>query len=178
MILHERPRISVYIATSLDGYIARMDGALDWLERMNQMPGEDYGYKQFLSSIDTIVIGRGTYEVASSVAVWPYEGKRVVVLSRTLHSVCIQAELFSGDILSLVKRLHEEGVKHIYADGGMTVSQFLNAGIVDQLTISLIPVVIGSGIPLFSNIHHDKWCRLISSHAYENGLMQLQYALT
>ncbi|MCW5584263.1 MAG: dihydrofolate reductase family protein, partial [Gammaproteobacteria bacterium] len=102
-------------------------------------------------------------------------GKRVVVLSSTLTSVCAQAELFTGDIIHLVKKLHDEGIKHIYVDGGATISQFLNVGLVDQLIISIIPVVLGSGIPLFSKINKDKWCQLLSSQAYSNGLVQLRY---
>jgi len=104
-----------------------------------------------------------------------YEGKRVIVLSSTLTSVCKQAELFKGEITQLIKELHSDGIKHIYVDGGATISQFLNMGLIDQLIISIIPVVLGSGIPLFSKINDDKWCRLISSQVFSNGLVQLKY---
>ena len=120
-------------------------------------------------------MGRNTYEVVSNFDTWPYQEKCVVVLSSTLTSVCKQAELFTGDIVHLVEKLHADGIKHIYVDGGVTISQFLNAGLIDQLIISLIPVVLGSGIPLFNKINHDKWCRLVSSKSYSNGLVQLQY---
>lgn len=179
MTLHERPKISVFIATSLDGYIARKNGDIDWLVKFNPPTGEDEekdcGYSQFFSSVDVLIMGRNTYETVSRFDTWPYQGKRVVVLSSTLTSVCKQAELFSGNTEHLIKKLHAEGIKHIYVDGGVTVSQFLDSGFVDQMIISLIPVVLGSGIPLFSKIKNDKWCRLVSSKPYSNGLMQLQY---
>lgn len=181
MTLRARPKISVFIATSLDGYIAKKNGDIDWLVKFNPPTGadedKDCGFSKFFSGIDVLIMGRNTYEVVSRFDAWPYQGKRVVVLSSTLTSVCEQAELFTGDITHLVEKLHADGIKHIYVDGGVTVSQFLNAGLVDQLIISLIPVVLGSGIPLFSEINNDKWCRLISSKPYSNGLMQLQYEI-
>lgn len=176
-----RPTISVYIATSIDGYIAKKEDGLDWLETFSpplDNPHEDYGHKKFMSTIDALVMGRGTYKIASSVEIWPYPGKRVIVLSSTLTSVCKEAELFSGNIIPLVEKLYKEGVKHIYVDGGVTISQFMNARMIDHITLSIIPVILGSGIPIFSNILHESWCQLISSKAYSNGLVQLQYTLT
>lgn len=179
MNIKTRPKISVFIATSLDGYIARKNGDIDWLVKFNPPintdEDKDCGYSKFYSGIDVLVMGRNSYEVVSSFDPWPYQGKRVVVLSSTLTSVCDQAELFSGDIAHLVEKLHAEDIQHIYVDGGVTVSQFLNADLVDQLIISLIPVILGSGIPLFNKIHHDKWCKLVSSKPYSNGLVQLHY---
>ena len=175
----ERPKISVFIATSIDGYIAKKNGDIDWLVKFNPPTAtdedKDCGYSKFFSGVDVLVMGRNTYETVSGFDTWPYQGKRVVVLSYTLTSVCEQAELFTGDIAHLIEKLHAEGIKHIYVDGGVTVSHFLNAGLVDQMIISLIPVVLGSGIPLFSKINNDKWCRLVSSKPYSNGLVQLQY---
>ena len=174
-----RPKISVFIATSFDGYIAKKNGDIDWLVKFNPPTGDDEdkdcGFSKFFSGVDALIMGRNTYEVVSNFDTWPYQGKRVVVLSSTLTSVCEQAELFTGDIVHLVEKLHANGIKHIYVDGGVTISQFLNAGLIDQLTISLIPIVLGSGIPLFNKINHDKWCRLVSSKSYSNGLVQLQY---
>lgn len=176
-----RPKISVFIATSLDGYIAKKNGDIDWLTQFNPPTSEDEdkdcGFSEFFSSIDVLVMGKNTYEVVSNFDTWPYQGKRVVVLSSTLTSVCEQAELFTGDIAQLVEKLHADGIKHIYVDGGRTISQFLNMGLIDQMIISLIPVVLGSGIPLFNKINNDKWCRLISSKTYSNGLVQLKYDL-
>lgn len=179
MTLHEKPKISVFIATSIDGYIARENGDISWLETFAVPTGEgedkDCGFSKFFSDVDVLIMGRNTYEVVSRFDTWPYQGKRVVVLSSTLTSVSDQAELFSGDIVHLVKQLYADGIKHVYIDGGVTISQFLNAGLIDEMIISLIPVVLGSGISLFGKMNHDKWCRLISSKHYSNGLMQLKY---
>lgn len=176
---NSRPKISAFIATSIDGYIAKKDGDLDWLTTFSPPTAaeedKDCGYSKFISSIDVLVMGRNSYETVAKFDPWPYHGKRVIVISKSLTSVCEQAELFSGEITHLIEKLHAEGIKHIYIDGGVTISNFLNAGLVDEMTISLIPVVLGSGIPLFNKITHDKWCRLMSSKAYSNGLVQLQY---
>jgi dihydrofolate reductase len=177
--IKERPKISVFIATSMDGYIARENGDLDWLINFSP-PTEtneekDYGYSKFFSSVDVLVMGRHSYETVMTFDLWPYQGKRVIVLSASLTSVCEQAELYSGEINQLVNQLHTEGIKHIYVDGGVTISHFLNAGLIDHVTISLIPVVLGTGIPLFNYVQHDKWCRLVSSQVYSNGLVQLKY---
>lgn len=175
-----RPKMSVYIATSIDGYIAKNDDGLDWLETFKpplEIPNEDYGFKKFLNQVDALVMGKNTYKIASSAAVWPYQGKRVIVLSSSLSSVCDKAEIYTGDIQQLTKRLYSEGIKHIYVDGGKTISQFLNARLIDELIISILPVILGSGIPLFNNILHESWCRLLSSQAYSNGLLQLRYEM-
>lgn len=174
-----RPKISVFIATSIDGYIAKKNGDIDWLTQFSPPTSEnedkDCGFSKFFSDVDALIMGRNTYEIVSHFDPWPYEGKRVIVLSSTLTSVCKQAELFNGDITQLINKLHNDGIKHIYIDGGATISQFLNAGLVDELIISIIPVVLGSGIPLFSKINDDKWCQLISSQVYSNGLVQMKY---
>lgn len=172
-----RPKISVYIATSIDGYIAKPDGGLDWLEKMTPPEGsrEDYGFYAHMAEIDTMVIGRGTYEIASSVVDWPYAGKRVVVLSSSLVAVREDAELYSGDIVELTKKLYEEGARHIYIDGGVTISQFLNVGMVDEMIISIVPVVLGKGMPLFSCVGKESWFKLISAEACSNGMAQLKY---
>ena len=120
-------------------------------------------------------MGKNSYEVVSNFDTWPYEGKRVVVLSSTLISVCDKAELFKGDIARLIEELYADGIKHIHVDGGDTISRFLNMELIDHMIISIVPVVLGAGIPLFSKINSDKRCRLISSQAYSNGLVQLRY---
>jgi dihydrofolate reductase len=176
----QKPKISVYIAISIDGYIARTDHGLDWLEKFNSPqdnPTEDYGFKYFLKHVDTLIIGKNTYQIAARAPIWPYEGKRVIVLSSSLSSVCVDAEIYSGDIQQLISTLNSEGVKHIYVDGGKTISQFLNLALIDELTLSIIPVILGSGIPLFNHILQESWCRLVSSQSYSNGLLQLKYGL-
>lgn len=169
----KRPKISIYIATSIDGYIARPDGSLDWLDRVGGFD-EDYGFQSFLNSIDGLIIGRKTYEVATTVPD-PYPGKRVVVLSRSLERVKAGMELYCGDLQELLARLQREGIRHIWVDGGTALSQFLSAQLVDTMILSIIPVVLGSGIPLFSAIEKEIPLRLLSSQSYPSGLVQLQY---
>jgi len=170
----KRPQISIYIAQSLDGYIARQDGSLDWLEYGHE-GDEDYGFKGFIKDIDALVLGRNTYEVVSSFDQWPYEGKRVIVLSQTLKQVRQEAELFAGKLTELTAKLHSDGIQHVWVDGGITVSKFLEAGLVDDLTVSVIPVFLGQGIPLFNPMKQELTCRLISTKTYPSGLVQLRY---
>ena len=174
-----RPEISIYIATSIDSYIARDDGSLDWFDRVND--NEDYGFQKFLDSIDTIILGRKTYEIVTrliaSFSDWPYIGKRVIVLSSSLQTVRKEVELFKGDLIQLTSQLHLEDVKHIWIDGGVTISQFLDHQLVDTMTLSIIPVILGSGISLFSVISKELQCHLVSSRCFPSGLVKLEYDL-
>ncbi len=169
-----RPKISIYIAASIDGYIARKDGGLDWLE-YGHVGDEDYGFKKFINGIDALVLGRNTYDVVSGFGEWPYKGKRVIVLSNTLKEVRKEAELFCGQLADLASVLHSEGIKHVWVDGGITVSKFLESGLVDDITISVIATVLGSGIPLFSTMNREHKCHLVSTQSYPSGLVQLKY---
>lgn len=177
--MSQRPQASVFIATSIDGYIAKKDNDIDWLVKFplptDEKEDKDCGFSKFFATVDVLVMGRNSYDVVSKFDPWPYHGKRVIVLSSSLSYVNEHAELFKGDPLQLMEKLQAEGVKHIYVDGGVTISAFLNAGLVDHMIISIIPVVLGSGIPLFSQIQKDQWCKLISSQVYSNGLVQLTY---
>jgi len=176
----DRPKISIYIAVSIDGYIAREDGNLDWLDRAHGFEGEDYGFQKLFGSIDALILGRKTYEAVAAMPIsWPYAGKRVIVLSNTLHSVKKEAEIYRGKLTDLVSKLHQEGIKHIWVDGGTTASQFLSLQMVDAMTLTIIPVVLGSGIPLFHRLGKEILCRLISTAAYPNGsgCVQLNYEI-
>lgn len=167
-------KISVYIAMSIDGYIARKDGSIDWLEQ-GHVGDEDYGFKKFFNGIDVLVLGKNTYETVSGFDKWPYTGKRVIVISNTLNEVRKEAELFRGQLTDLSCMLDSESVKHVWVDGGITVSKFLEAGLVDHMTISIIPLILGSGIPLFSFMNIEQVCRFISAQSFPSGLVQLQY---
>ena len=171
----ERPKISVYIALSIDGYIARKDDSLDWLDRVGGFD-EDYGFQNLLASIDALIIGRKTYAIASTVPD-PYPGKRVVVLSNSLDSVKAGMELYKGDLVELAEKLHREGIKHVWVDGGSTISQFLSLQLVDEMTLSVIPIVLGEGIPLFHAMGKEIPCRLLSSQSYRSGLVQQHYEI-
>ncbi len=174
MAQKDRPQISIYIATSIDGYIARKDGGLDFLE-YGHTGDEDYGFKKFMKGIDVLILGRKTYEIVSGFDEWPYRGKKVIVLSSTLKEVRKEVELFCGQLTDLTSRLHSEGIKHVWIDGGITVSKFLEAGLVDDITISVIAVVLGSGIPLFNAMDKEHKCHLVSTQSYSSGLVQLKY---
>lgn len=173
--MKERPKISIYISASIDGYIARKDHSLDWLDRVGGFD-EDYGFQKLLGDIDALIIGRKTYEVATTVPE-PYPGKRVVVLSNSLGSVRSDMELYRGDLVELICKLRREGVNHIWIDGGSVISQFLSSNLVDEMTLSIIPVILGSGIPLFQVITQEIPCRLIASQGYRSGLVQMHYEI-
>ena len=173
----DRPKISIYIATSVDSYIARKDGSLDWLDQVGGFD-EDYGFQKLLDSIDAVILGRKTYEVAASVSDWPYKGKRIIVLSNSLQTVREEAEIFQGDLSQLASQLHSEGIRHIWIDGGITISQFLDLQMVDSMTLSVIPVILGSGIPLFNPLSKEQACCLASSQSYPSGLVQLNYEMS
>ncbi|HEX9923527.1 MAG TPA: dihydrofolate reductase family protein [Anaerolineae bacterium] len=173
-------KASVYIATSLDGFIARANGAIDWLPGgEDEQTGEDYGYQKFIDSVDYLVMGRNTYELALSFDPWPYTGTPVVGLSSRPLEIPAHltgaVEGMSGSPGEVVSRLAERGAKHLYVDGGKTVQGFLAAGLIQQLIITRIPVLIGDGIPLFGPLPHDIKLRHIETRSFPNGLVQSRY---
>lgn len=172
---------SVYIATSLDGFIARQDGSIDWLMDANATvpPGEDCGYAAFMSTVDVLVMGRNTYEQVAGFEPWPYEGKRVVVLtSREIdfrQGPGIRLEASKESPQELLERLSAEGCEHAYVDGGKVIRSFLARGLIDRLTITTIPVLIGDGRPLFGSLPNDRKLKLVHSKAYDFGFIQTTY---
>lgn len=170
-----RPPASVFLASSLDGFIARVDGAIDWLAVVER-PNEDYGIKAFYDSVDTIVMGRKTYDVGLGFEAWPYAKMRcVVVTSDTKRTPRHGEEFYSGELSALFERLGAEGAKHIYVDGGIVIAQALRAGLVDDITVSVIPVVLGEGTPLAPKLGADVGLELVEHRAFESGLVQLKY---
>ena len=145
----------VYIATSLDGFIADRDGGLDWLTAVPDPEGGDFGFAEFLAGVDAIVMGRTTFETVLAFGVWPYD-KPVFVLSTTLHDVPAdlagRAEVVAGDPRDLVAALRGRGHESLYVDGGRTVQGFLKADLIDELIITTVPILLGDGIPLFGTI--------------------------
>jgi dihydrofolate reductase len=168
------PRCSVFIATSLDGFIARPDGRIDWLSIVER-PGEDYGYKRFFDSVDALVVGRKTYETALGFESWPYTGKRCIVLTHASRASKHGEEFYSDALDALVERLDAEGVRRVYVDGGSIIRQFLAAGLLTDMTISIVPVLVGEGIPLFGKTGRDTRLDLVESRAFESGLVQVEY---
>ena len=142
-------KASVFVGTSLDGFIARTDGALDFLPPGG---GEPHGYDEFMATVDALVIGRNTFETVLSFDSWPYGTKPVFVLStRALRPAPPGAlvEQMSGPPAEIVSLLSARGIRHIYVDGGVTIQRFLQAGLIQRLVVTRVPVLIGSGIPLF-----------------------------
>jgi dihydrofolate reductase len=176
-------KCSVFIATSLDGFIARKNGDLDWLPGSDgEAGGEDYGFNEFFASIDTLVIGRKTYELALTFKEWPYRGKKVVVLSSGFSkSPKSLREEVTGTSLSpkeLIQHLLSSGSDHAYVDGGKTIQSFLQANLIQEMTITRIPILIGEGISLFGPLGHDIKLRHLSTRAYESGFVQSRYTVT
>ncbi|MFT3916635.1 MAG: dihydrofolate reductase family protein [Anaeromyxobacteraceae bacterium] len=169
-----RPTFAVFIATSADGFIARPDGRLDWLEPF-QTPGEDHGYAAFAASVDALVIGRKTYDTALAFPEWPYAGKKVVVWTRGEDAPEHGARFLSAEPAALAATLAAEGVRRVYLDGGRTISAFLAADLVDELTVSVVPRILGDGIPLFRPPLPDLALTLLEARAYPNGLVQLRW---
>lgn len=173
-------RTTVYIAASLDGFIARDNGDLDWLTpESGAAGGEDYGYAAFMGSVDALVMGRHTFEKVLTFNDWPYGNKRVVVLST--RSLTLPAHLsdsvecMSGSPTEIITRLAARGHRHLYIDGGRTVQRFLDAGVIQRLIITRIPILIGQGIPLFGPLRHDIRLRHVETRQHSTGLVQSEY---
>ena len=169
-----RPQVSVYIAVSIDGFIARPDGGLDWLERVQQ-PGEDYGYAAFMATVDALLVGRETYDTVLGFGAWPWEGKRVGVFTHRPLSPRFGEEALSGALGPVLDRLGEQGLRRIYLDGGQIVRQGLREGVVDDLALSVVPVLLGRGRPLFGEEVPERGWRLLGARSFDSGLVQLRY---
>ena len=170
-------KASVFIGTSVDGFIARPNGGLDWLPPGG---GEPHGYDEFMATVDALVIGRKTFETVLTFDTWPYGEKPVFVLSpRTLAPVPPGAvvERMSGDPAEIVSQLTARGIRHVYVDGGITIQRFLQAGLIQRLIITRVPVLIGAGIPLFGAIQRDIVLRHVGTRQYASGLVQSEYVV-
>jgi dihydrofolate reductase len=169
-------KISVFVGTSVDGFIARRNGSFDFLPEGG---GEPHGYTEFMASVDALVIGRKTFETVMGLAAWPYGKKRVVVLSSgRLDLSGVRGgvvEQMSGEPAEIAAKLEASGVRHVYVDGGVTIQRFLRAGLVQRLTITRVPVLIGDGIPLFGALGRDVKLRHVATQAYASGLVKSEY---
>lgn len=167
---------SVFIGTSVDGFIARPNGDLDFLPPCG---GEPHGYDEFMASVDVVVIGRKTFETVLTFAAWPYGEKRVVVLSsKPLNLSAVRggiAEQMAGPPSDIVSNLAASGSHHLYVDGGITIQHFLRAGLIQRIIITRVPVLIGDGIPLFSTLPQDIRLRHVETQHYSSGLVKTEY---
>lgn len=172
----ERPRTSAFVGVSLDGFLARIDGSIDWLRPFE---GEEHGYRVFIDSVDTIVIGRRTYEfvlqMLASGMDWPYVGKRCVVMTHHPIDAKNRERVFAGESATLLRELGAEGAQHVYVDGGTVIRGFLAAGLLDRLTVSVVPVLVGEGFPLFGGVQLESGLTLEGVTSFKNGLVQIRY---
>ena len=168
--------VSVFVGASVDGFIARPNGDLDWLPEDG---GEPHGYNEFMASVDALVIGRKTFEKVLTFEAWPYGAKRVVVLSSRPVDVSAAVggvvEQMTGPPAEIVSRLAASGAHHLYIDGGITIQGFLRAGLVQRLVITRVPVLIGDGVPLFGTLLRDIRLRHVATRHYPSGLVQSEY---
>jgi len=173
-----RPRTSTFVGISLDGFLARSDGSVDWLKPFE---GEDHGYQKFFESVDTVVIGRRTYdfvlEMVHSQLSWAYGDKRCVVMSHRPVEGKYGERAFAGEPGILLRQLAAEGARHIYVDGGAVIRSFLAAHLLDRITVSVVPVLLGGGFPLFGGVSLESGLTFESAKSFKNGIVQLHYTV-
>lgn len=170
-------RATIFVGTSLDGYIARANGELDFLHAGGG--GESHGYDEFIATVDVLVMGRNTFDIVLGFGKWPFNKPVVVLSTRPLPPLPEGAnvERLEGAPAEIVAQLAARGVGHIYVDGGETIQRFLQAGLIQRLVITRVPVLIGSGIPLFGSLPHDIPLRHVATRQYASGLVQSEYAV-
>ncbi|PAU75416.1 dihydrofolate reductase family protein [Halomonas salipaludis] len=174
-------KCSVYIAASVDGFIATPDGGVEWLEKpeYSAVPMEGLSYDEFISTVDALVMGRNTFEKVLTFGAWPYEGTPVVVLSSAELAIpehlgdAVRHE--SGEPKEIVERLAKAGMRHLYIDGGVTIQRFLKDKLINELTITRIPVLLGAGLPLFGDAGPEQKLKLSQATASDNGFVQERY---
>lgn len=173
-----RPRTSVFVGTSVDGYLARRDGTFDFLSGDGAEDGAANGFDAFLATVDAVLMGRNTYEVVLPFPVWPYGRKPVFVLThRELPPTREDAvvESVAGAPAAVLSNLAARGLSHLYVDGGLTIQQFLRAGLIDRLVVTRVPVLIGDGIALFGALEKDLRLRHVSTRVLPGGAVQSEY---
>jgi len=170
---------SVFVGVSVDGFLARPDGSVDFLDAGGSEP---HGFEEFYASVDAVVIGRKTWEWVVSYGQWAYGKMCVVVLSSRPvdFSMYPQArvEQMSGEPAEIIARLAAGGAHHLYIDGGVTIQRFLRAGCIDRLIVTRVPILIGQGIPLFGALARDVPLRHVATRTYAGGLVQSEYEIS
>ncbi len=169
----------VYIATSLDGYIADIHGELDWLHAVPNPEGDDCGFAAFMEAIDALLMGRTTYEVVSGFDIpWPYS-KPVFVLSTTLKEVPDKlkdkVEIINGSIEEVLSTMNGKGFNKLYIDGGRTIQSLMEKDLIDELILTRIPVVLGGGVPLFGKLNKQQWFEHVETTIHIEQLVQSHY---
>ena len=169
-------KLVLYIAMSLDGYIAKPSGDIGFLSMVEQ-EGQDYGYNDFVDTVDTVIIGRRTYDKVIAMGFeYPHSDKDVYILTRTPKPAVGNFKFYTDDIVQLVSRLKSQFGKNIYCDGGAEVAnELMKNNLVDEFVISIIPILLGEGIRLFKDGRPEQTLELVSSKSFEKGLTQLHY---
>ena len=183
-------KCSVYIATSADGYIASSDGSVDWLHTAGDQDADlgedsDMGFRDFLSSVDCIIMGRKCMEMISSMNLtseqWSYGDIPLFVLSHSIkdapENLLGKVEMFSGEIPELIEKLKKKGLKHAYVDGGSVITSFLNLHLIDEMTLTKVPVLLGGGIPLFGKLNHSLSLKKGKAVVFPNDFIQIKYTI-
>lgn len=171
---------TVYIATSIDGYIAREDGSIDWLMELPNPGNSDYGFSVFLDRIDAIIMGRKSFETVLEFREWPYpKTKPIFVLSNSLAGVQAglpaNVEIVKGELKKVIESLRDKGINDLYIDGGKTIQSFLKEDLIDEMIITRIPIILGSGIPLFGKNNLELTFDHDSTEVLNNMLVRSRY---
>lgn len=168
----------VYIATSLDGFIATSDGSIDWLYEIPNHSHSDYGYAEFMSGIDAIVMGRKTFEKVLSFGDWVYD-KPVFILSNTLtelpQDIVDKGTIVRVEINKLIEQLNFQGYKNLYIDGGQTIQSFLKEDLIDEMIITVVPIILGDGFPLFGKLDKKLEFKHHKTEIYHQNLLKIHY---
>ena len=168
-------KVILYIAMSLDGYIAKPNDDLSFLSIVEKV-GEDYGYSELLSQVDTIILGRKTYDWVMQVGELPYKDKNVYIITKTLRPNKGKIVFYSGNLTELIHNLKIQNQKNILCEGGAEiVNELLRKDLIDELIISIIPILVGKGIRLFDENRPEQLLKLISVKTFESALIQLHY---
>ena len=181
-------KCSVFIATSADGFIAKEDGSVDWLHTAGKPDvdmGEqaDMGMNDYMSEVDCMIMGRKCMEMIASMNLspeqWPYGSTRIIALSNTIkeapENLNGKVEMYSGDLLTLITNLENEGHKHAYIDGGATIQNFINLNLINEMTITKVPVLLGEGKPLFGKTYKDIKLEEANATVFPNDFIQVKY---
>jgi dihydrofolate reductase len=176
-------KVSVFIGTSLDGYISRSDGGIDWLEKAHKKvtSGEDFGFNSFLNSMDLLVMGRKTFEQVLTFEDWPYKNTKIIVMSS--KQIEIPGHLRGKVTVTkesptqLMERLSNETVKHVYVDGGTVIRGFLASSLVNEITVTIVPILIGDGKSFSGMLPVDISLQHLKTTVFESGFVQIQYGV-
>lgn len=168
------PEVVVYIAMSLDGFIATKDNGLSWLDIV-KAESEDYGYSKFMGTIDAILMGRNTYDTIRGFGEWPYDGKKVFVFTHRPFTPIKDEMVVRGTLRDTLERLGSEGISRVYLDGGKLIQAGLREHVVDRIIVSIIPILLGEGISLFGSLGTQVNLKSLEAKNYPSGLVQLSY---